>query len=120
MDVFGNTRCCSPSVFLDLFEKLLATSKEVDEKFVKAVEDKKKVSTALPQWGELYHLGNHEKFHKAPKVNETFSCLLNRSISSSGRFRFPWMTRPSWSLVLGARSSHSPFLFGLSQPSLGS
>ena len=59
-------------------------SKEVEEKFDKAAEDKKKASSALPQWGEVYHLGDWEKFHKARKVNESFSCLLHKTVSSSG------------------------------------
>ena len=73
LDVFGNTCRCSPRVFLNLFDKLPAISKEVEEKFSKA-------SSALPQWGEVYRLGDLEKFHKAPKVNESFSRLLNKPI----------------------------------------
>ena len=47
LDVFGNTHRRSPCVSLNLFEKLSAISKEVDEKFVKAAEEKKMASSAL-------------------------------------------------------------------------
>ena len=70
LDVFGNTRLSS-RVVLKMFEKLKL--KEVDKKFCWAAEDKKKLSSALPQWGQVYRLGEQEKFNKAPKVNESVS-----------------------------------------------
>ena len=80
--MFGNTRCRSPCVFLNHFDKLSAMSKEVEEKFGKAADDKK-ASSALSQWGEVNRLGDLEKFHKAPKMNESFLRLLNKSVTTS-------------------------------------
>ena len=31
----------------------------------------------------MYHLGNEESFHKAPEVNDSFSLLLTKTVSSS-------------------------------------
>ena len=73
LDIFGNVCKCSPRVFLNLFEKLAAIHKEVDEKFLKAADEKKKASPSIPPWSKVYHLGNLDKFHKAPRVNESFS-----------------------------------------------
>ena len=66
--MFGNTHRRSPRVFLNLFDKLSAISKEVKEKFHKVADDMKKASSALPQWGEVYRLGYREKFYKALKM----------------------------------------------------
>ena len=82
LDVIGNTCSCSPRVFLNLFDKLLAISEEVEVKFSKVADDKKAPS-ALPHWGEVYHIGDLEKFYKAPKINESFSLLLNKPVSTS-------------------------------------
>ena len=73
LDVFGNVCRRSPRVFLNLFEKLTAIHKEVDDKFLKAADEKKKVSSSLLPWNEVYRLGNLDKFHKAPRVNKSFS-----------------------------------------------
>ena len=81
-DVFGKTRFHSPC-FLSIFDKLKAISGEVDKKFCQTVEDKKKAPAALPSWDQVYCLGDHENFCKVPKVNESFSCLLNKKVSSS-------------------------------------
>ena len=83
LDVFGNVRRQSPHVFLSLFEKLAAISKEVDDNFLKAAGEKKKASSSLPPWSEVYHLGNLNKFHKATRVNESFSRLLSKTVSLS-------------------------------------
>ena len=113
LDVFQNTLCHSPHVFLNLCDKLLAVSKEIKEKFGKVADDKKKTSFALRQWGEVYHLGDLEKLHKAPKVNESFLCLLNKPIStcwhvslsldnSAKRGMFPWSDRVPVFFPLGS------------------
>ena len=68
-----------PLVFLTLFEKLVAVSKEISEQFQKAVQGKKKTSSALPGWGNVYQLSNLPDFHKALKLNESFSCLLDKT-----------------------------------------
>ena len=83
LDVFGNVRKLSPCIFLNLFEKLAAVHKEVDDKFLKAADEKKKAFSSLPPWSEVYWLGNFDKFHKAPRVNESFSQLLSKPVSSS-------------------------------------
>ena len=75
---------CGPSsrdswIFLSRFDKMPALSKEMNEKFWK-VADETKMSTALPHWGDVYHLGDRPDLYKAPKVNESFSsvrCLLS-------------------------------------------
>ena len=43
----------------------------------------KAASSSLPHWGQVYHLDDREQFHKAPIVNESFSHLLNKKVSSS-------------------------------------
>ena len=70
-------------IFLTLFENLAAVSKEVLERFQKAALGKKKTSSALPGWGDVYRLSNLPEFHKAPKLNESFSRLLEKTLSSS-------------------------------------
>ena len=37
-------------MFLNLFENLAAISKEVDDDFLKAADEKKKASSFLPSW----------------------------------------------------------------------
>ena len=83
MNVFCNSRCRSSRVFLKMFDKFNAISKDVDHKFCLVAEDKKKVSSALPQWGQVYRLGDQEKFHKALKVNKSFSRHLTKQVSAS-------------------------------------
>ena len=61
-----------------LFNKLSSVSKEVGEKFCKAAD--KKVSL---HWGDFYRLGDLPDFHKASKVNESFSRLLDKLVPSS-------------------------------------
>ena len=68
LDVFGTSLRRNPRLFLTLFEKLSALSKEIDEKFRKAADDKKSSS---------------DDFFKAPKINESFSCLLSKPVSTS-------------------------------------
>ena len=81
LDVFGTSLRRNSRLFLTLFEKLSALSKEIDEKFCKAADDKK--SSALPHWGDIYRLGDFDDFFKAPKINESFSCLLSKPVSTS-------------------------------------
>ena len=77
-------RVSGPSVFsFNSFDELLAISKEVDEKFRLMAKDKKKASSSLPQWGQVCRFGDEESFHKAPKVNDSFSRLLTKQVSSS-------------------------------------
>ena len=83
MDVVGTSNRHSPCIFLAPFDKLLSVSKEVNEKFRKAADDKKKAPTALPRWGDVYRLGDLDASHKAPRVNESFSRLLDKAVSPS-------------------------------------
>ena len=69
-------------VFLNMFEKLKAISDEIEKKFSQNAMDKMKIFTALSSWGQVYHLGDHEDFHKAPKVNESFSRILPKKVNS--------------------------------------
>ena len=85
-------------MFLSLFEKLAAICKEVD-KFLKAADEKVVASSSLPSWSEVYRLGNLNKFHKAPWVNESFLLLLSKTVSSSRYVSLCSTTRQSWSLV---------------------
>ena len=57
MDIWGPSLSRDPRIFLSLFDKLSALSKEVNEKFRKAADEKTTMSTALPRWGDVYHLG---------------------------------------------------------------
>ena len=68
--------------FLSLFDKLAPLKREVEDQFAKAAEDKKKAVSALHKWGDIYHLGDLEDFHRAPKLNEKFSRLLDKQVSS--------------------------------------
>ena len=83
LDFFGISCHRSPCVFLKFFGKLSAISKEVGEKFRIAAEDKKKASSSLPQWGQVYHFREQGNFHNAPKVNDSFSRLLTKQVGSS-------------------------------------
>ena len=83
MDMFGPTLSRDPCIFLFLFDELSALLKEVNEKFQKAADEKNKVSTALPRWDDVYCLGDLPDFHKAPKVSESFSQLLDKPMPSS-------------------------------------
>ena len=49
----------------------------------KAAEDKKKEVSALHMWGNIYHLGGLEDFYRAHRLNEKFSRLLDKEVSSS-------------------------------------
>ena len=70
MDVYGTSQRHDPHIFLS--DKLSLVSEEVNEKFRNAADDKKQASTALPHWGDVYHVGDLSDFHKASKVNEFF------------------------------------------------
>ena len=82
-DVLGASQQCDPRIVLALFEKLVAVSKEVYEKFRKAADNKKKTSSALLTWGDVYHLSDYPKFDKTQKLNESFSCLREKTLSNS-------------------------------------
>ena len=72
LDVFGNVRKCSPLVFLNLFEKLAAIHTEVDAKFLKAADEKKKASSSLPSWSKVYTLVNLTSFTKLRELTRAF------------------------------------------------
>ena len=55
----------------------------MDEKFLKAADEKAAASSSFPPWSEVYWLGNLDKFHEAPHVNEGFSRLLSKPVSLS-------------------------------------
>ena len=88
MDICGPSSSRDPRIFLSLFDKMSALSKEVNEKFQKTTDDKK-MSTAFPRWGDVYCLGDRPAFHKALKVNESFSRLLNK---------------PEWNMLFGPKA----------------
>ena len=93
LDLFGNVRKRSPRVFLNLCEKLTAIHKEVDEKFLKTADKKKKASSYLPPWSEVYRLGNLDKFHKASRdfCRSPYPCRgMSRCLST---------TQQSWRCV---------------------
>ena len=54
-----------------------ALSKQVNEKFQKTADEKKKTSSAPPRWGDVYRLGD------LPKLSEIFLWLLNKPVASS-------------------------------------
>ena len=82
-DNFGNPRFRELRVFLSLFDKLAPLKQQVEARFAKAANDKKKVITALPKWSNVYRLGDLGDCHCAPKVNDSFSRLFDRQVSSS-------------------------------------
>ena len=51
LDVLVASQQCAPRIFLILFEKPAAVSKEVFDKFTKVADNKRKTSSALPTWG---------------------------------------------------------------------
>ena len=59
-----------------------AVSKEVNEKFRKAADNKKEASSALPHWGDIYCLGDLDDFYKAPKINENFPHMLSKGFTT--------------------------------------
>ena len=69
LDVVNMSQQGDPHIFLTLFEKLAAVSKEVSEKFRKEADGKKTTSSALPTWGDVYRLSNLPEFHEALKVS---------------------------------------------------
>ena len=66
LKVVSMAQQCDPWVFLSLFEKLAAVSKEVSERFQKAAQGKKKTLSALLGWGDVYRLSDHPDSHKVP------------------------------------------------------
>ena len=83
LDVINVPQQRNPRIFLTLFDKLAVVSKEVLERFQKAALGKKKTSSALPGWGDVYRLSNLPEFHKASKLSESFSLLLEKTLASS-------------------------------------
>ena len=59
---FGMERCRDPRVFLSLFDKLAPVKRDIDEKFCKAADEKKKATNALPNWGRCLSLGGLARF----------------------------------------------------------
>ena len=82
-DDFGNPLRKEPLIFLSLSDKLAPLQREVEEQFAKAADDKKKAVSALRKWGDIYHLGDQDDFHRARKLNEKFSRLLDKQVLSS-------------------------------------
>ena len=83
LDDFGACRQRDPRVFLSLFDKLVPVKKEFEDNFSKVADDKKKATSALLAWSDVYHLGDLPDYFKALKINESFSCLLDRPVSNS-------------------------------------
>ena len=81
-DNFGVCRQRDPRVFLSLFDKLAPIKKEIEGKFAKVADDKKKATTALLAWSDVYCLGDLPDYFKAPKVHESFSHLLDCLVSN--------------------------------------
>ena len=81
-DDFDACRQRDPRVFLSLFHKVTPVKKEIEGKLAKVADDKK-ATTVLPAWSDVYHLGDLPDYLKASKVNERFSCLLDRLVSNS-------------------------------------
>ena len=48
-----------------------------------AAQGCKKVFSVFPSWGEIYHMNDFPTFAKAPPVNDQFSRLLDKPLSSS-------------------------------------
>ena len=95
MDVIGMTNCCDPCIFLPLFNKQSSVSKEVNEKFRKAADDKKKSSTTLPHWGDIYCLGDLGAFHKAPRLMRVYISSQTSPFYSLAALPCLWMTPPN-------------------------
>ena len=70
---FGSAKRRVPRVLLSLFDKLTPVMKDIDEKFRKASDDRKKATSCLPVWGDAYRLGDIKDFHRAPRINKS-SC----------------------------------------------
>ena len=73
-DDFGTACCRDPRVFLSLFDKLAPVKQDIDDKFQKAADEKKKANNAVEDLCKL---------HKVPKINESFSRLLDKPVSTS-------------------------------------
>ena len=57
LDNFGTEHRHDPRVFLALFDKLAPVKQDIDEKFQKAGDEKKKATNALPTLGLCVSLG---------------------------------------------------------------
>ena len=79
---FGTARQRDPRIFLALFDKLAPVKKEIEEKFVKVADVKKKTTTALPSWSNVYHLGDLPDYLR-PQKSTSFSRLLDRPVTNS-------------------------------------
>ena len=82
-DDIGAARQRDPRVFLSLFDKLSSVKKKIEYKFAKVTDDKKKATTSLLASSDVHHLGDFPDYFKAPKVNESFSRLLDRPVANS-------------------------------------
>ena len=86
---FGLARRRNPGLLLSIFSKLGPVMSDIEEKFCKSSNERKKATSCLPVWGDGYHLGNIKEFHRAPRINESFSRHLEKQVSS---LRFVSMT----------------------------
>ena len=88
---FGNEKQRDPEVFLSSFDRICSITSDVKERLAVASQGRKKAFSVLPSWGEIYcmsdfliyRMSDFLTFAKAPLVNNQFSRLLDKPLSSS-------------------------------------
>ena len=80
---FGDEKQRDPKVFLSCFDRIRSIMADVEERSMIAAQGRKKAINVLLSWGEIYRLSDFPTFAKAPPVNDQFSRLLDKQLSSS-------------------------------------
>ena len=60
---------------------------DVEDCVLSSARGRKKATSFLPAWGDIYRLCDFPDLHKAPPVNEQFSQLLDKPLLSSRHIR---------------------------------
>ena len=80
---FGDEKQRDPKVFLSCFDRIRSIMTDVEERSMVATQVRKKAVNVLPSLGEIYRTSDFLTFAKAPPVNDQFSRLLDKPLSSS-------------------------------------
>ena len=80
---FGDEKQRDPKVFLSCFDRIRSIMTDVEERSMVASQGCKKAISVLLSWSEIYRMSDFPTFAKAPPVNDQFSRLLDKPLSSS-------------------------------------
>ena len=70
-------------VFLACFDRILSIMSEVEDRMLTSARGRKKAVNVLPSWGNIYKMCDFPDLHKAPPINDQFSCLLDKPLAPS-------------------------------------